>query len=328
MAKMFGKIKLPGIILLIIVLAASAYAGYRAADVYFRIFDDSEFSSDSVRRIEKGEFEIPPEEENVMNVLLLGVDAENGGGRADSIMLARYNEDTKDVGLVSIPRDTKVELPGRGEEKINHAHAYGGHEYLIKTIENFLEIPIHNYVKVNMTGFKNTIDILGGIEMHVEQDMYHETWKDGEYVTVIDLDAGTQMLDGDKALQYVRWRGGSDGDLGRVERQRELVEKVISDLLHFSSVTRINDLLEEAADNIRTSFDLSEMFSYASSFHNIDWESMESTTLPGETERTDAWYYMVDQQEAKETIKDVIDVEEQQVSVDENEEAEQAVDGD
>ncbi len=91
-----------------------------------------------------------------------------------------------------------------------------------------------------------------------------------------------------------------------------MIEKVIDDLLQFSSVAHINDLLEEAADNIRTSFDLSEMMSHASSFHNMDWDDMETKTLPGEPQQTSAWYYMVDQDEAQEAIKSVIDVEEDQ----------------
>ncbi|WP_331445926.1 LCP family protein [Natranaerobius thermophilus] len=317
----FKKIKLPGLILLIVILLASAYAGYRVADLYYGIYNPDPESADNENN--GNEIPVPPEEENILNVLLIGADGENGRGRADTIMLARYDKETKDVGLISIPRDSKVELPGRGEEKINHAFVYGGHEYLIDTVEKFLDIPIHNYVTVNMRGFKNTIDILGGVEIHVEQDMYHETWKDGELVPIINLQAGTQILDGEEALQYVRWRGDADADLGRVERQQKLVKEVIDELLQFSSVTKINQLLEQASDNVETNFRLSELMNHAVSFHNINWDDMETATLPGESQKTSAWYYMVDKEECRQAVKDIIkDDEEQEDMEQENTEQE------
>ncbi|OWZ84963.1 LCP family protein [Natranaerobius trueperi] len=301
---MSTKIKRSGIVVLICLLLFTGYLGYRVADLYFSVNTSLENSNPAGDR-EQPQPDPKEGEEDILNVLLVGVDTKDSSGRTDTIMLARYNKDTKDVGLISIPRDTKVKLPSRGEEKINHAHAYGGTSYLIETVEDFLDIPIHNYVRVNMIGFKNSIDILGGIKLNVERDMY---WSSYGGEDVINIKAGEQVLNGKEALQYVRYRGGPEGDIGRARRQQKLLQATIDELLQFSSVTKINDLMNEVSENVSTDFELTELMNYGRNFYQIDWDNMDPKILPGESEQIGGiWYYLADEDELEEAINQLIE---------------------
>ncbi len=314
MPGLFSKTSLLTLVLYMVLVLGSAAAGYMAADVYIENNLINPFGNPGER---ESNIEVPGEEEDILNVLLMGIGSTDTGLRADtgdrtdSIMLLRYNPNTDDVGLVSIPRDTRVKLPDRGREKINHAYVYGGTEYLINTVEEFLDIPIHYYVAVNMTGFKNAMNILGGLDITVEERMYHEVQMNGEAVAVIDLHPGTELTTGDKVLQYVRWRGGPDADLGRIERQQKVIRATVDELLKFDSVMKINELLKEALTHIDTNFTLSDLLSYARAFYKIDWGEMRTTTLPGENEKNDLWYYVVDKEEARAIVRTVIEVEEE-----------------
>ncbi len=301
---MLNRFKSTACIFTCLLLLAAGYLGYVVADIYFNLRASDEGGKDSQFSREIGDFYVPEEEKDIINTLLIGVDSKDGTGRSDTIMLVRYNPGNQMIGLVSIPRDTKMKLPERGREKVNHAHAYGGPNYLAKTIENFLEIPIHHYVKVNMEGFKNSIDILGGVELKVEKDLY---WSTPDGTDVIDLQAGKQVLDGDKALQYVRFRADSEGDIGRVKRQQKLVKATIDELLRFRSITRVSSLLREAKDNVTMTYNFQDLVRYGTSFHKIQWSEMESQVLPGKSAMINGvWYYVVEKAEAQESIRDVI----------------------
>jgi LCP family protein required for cell wall assembly len=116
---------------------------------------------------------------------------------------------TADGGLLAVPRDTLVEIPGIGQDKINATFAYGGPELAVKTLENFMGLSIENYVMLNFGGVKEIVDALGGITLNVEEPI--ETEQDGEYFFI---PAGTQELTGDQALAYVRYQGGLTADKG------------------------------------------------------------------------------------------------------------------
>ncbi len=107
-----------------------------------------------------------------VNILFLGVDSVDHSSRSDTIIVVGISPDKK-VALLSIPRDTRVEVPGKGYTKINHAYAYGGISLLKETIEKFMGIKIDYYVKTDYQGFEKVIDKLGGIEINVEKRMYY-----------------------------------------------------------------------------------------------------------------------------------------------------------
>jgi len=146
-----------------------------------------------------------------INVLLLGSDDLDNIGRSDTIMVLSLNPRLKHVAVLSIPRDSRVEVPGHGLDKINSAYAYGGVELAQKTVEQFLGVHIDYYAQVDFNAFVEAVDELGGVDIDVPdpfgtgKGMVKHT-----YYESINLKPGYQHLDGKQALQFARYRDDSD----------------------------------------------------------------------------------------------------------------------
>lgn len=187
-------------------------------------------------QIQPADLKLPPlQDGETLNILLIGTDAGllGGGGtmppRSDVLMLFSFDRTTNETAVVSIPRDTLVYLDGVGYNRVNAAHVFGGTELTLNTVEELLETPIHYFAKINFQGFKILIDSLGGVPIDIEKDMFYEDPYDIPPLK-IDLKAGPQVLNGDKAEQYVRYRD-QEGDIGRVERQQKFMAALIQQLL-------------------------------------------------------------------------------------------------
>lgn len=156
-----------------------------------------------------------------INILLLGVDERNGDrGRSDTMMLLNYNALTGKMHLMSIPRDTRVKLDKHGNQKINAAYAYGGTDMAKDAAGELLGLRVDYFLKVNFDGFSRAVDALGGVTVDIKTHMYY----DDPYQDLhIHFEPGRQRLDGDAALEYVRWRGDSGADLSRIQRQRDFL---------------------------------------------------------------------------------------------------------
>jgi LCP family protein required for cell wall assembly len=146
---------------------------------------------------------------------------ERGGEipRSDIIMILKYNPRRNKVYIVSIPRDTRVEIPNRGLDKINHAYAFGGSDLMTEVIEKFLLIEIDYTIKLSFENFAEIIDTIGGVQITAQKDF--------DYPGYIDIPKGTQILSGEKALEYVRFRYDAQGDYGRIQRQQEVLLALI-----------------------------------------------------------------------------------------------------
>ncbi|SFP79299.1 LCP family protein [Salibacterium halotolerans] len=197
-----------------------------------------------------------------LTFLLVGVDneEESGAQRTDTIMLANYNPENNNVQLASILRDSYVDIPGHENNKINASFAYGGVELLRDTIEKNFDIAIDHYATVNFDGFVEVVDAVApdGIEVDIQERMYYN---DHSGNVNIDFQPGTQKLDGEEALEYVRYRGGENNDFGRVERQQKMLNLLKDEVLSFSSVTKIPQLISAVRPNIDTDVSTSRMFS-------------------------------------------------------------------
>lgn len=200
------------------------------------------------------------------SVLLLGVDERpEDAGRSDSILVATVNPIEDSVKLVSIPRDTLVTIPGYGKDKVNAAFAYGGINLAVETVENYLNIPINFYTKINMEGMVDLVDAVGGINV----DNKYAFELDG-----VELDVGNFDLDGNQALQYARMRKQDPaGDFGRQERQKEVISKIVKNALSINSLTNFNKIFNAVGKNVETNFTGSELWelakNYASTANNI-----------------------------------------------------------
>lgn len=239
----------------------------------------------------------------LMTVLLLGTDQrEDEPARADTLMLLTLHRESGKIHLVSIPRDMQVNIPGRGPEKVSHAYAHGGISLAMQTVEEFLEIEIDHYVWTNLNGFENIVDILGGVELEVEKKMRY-------YATdiTIELDPGLQRLDGNKALQYVRYRSDSQGDWGRVARQQKLLAAMFKEAYSLRTVWQAPRLLTELAEFVRTDLGLLEAKSLAGTLQNIALNGIETVTLPGKASSSNGISYIKpDMTQIREIIATII----------------------
>ena len=258
----------------------------------------------------------PPavEDEVVINTLLLGVDE----ARSDTIMVARYNKNTHQFALISIPRDTRVDIPGYGYTKINAAVGKKeGTALAMKTVSNFLEIPIHHYIKVDFNGVEEIVDIMGGIKMNVPQDMDYD---DPAQDLHIHIKKGTQVLDGRTALHFLRYRSGYvDQDLGRIKAQQEFAKVFINKLTSPAIIPKALDVINAMAENTKTNLEQSEIAAYALDLGNMDVANLKMYTIPGEgdNKKYSAAYFLHDEQKLREmmsTMNQELGAEHQQAS--------------
>jgi polyisoprenyl-teichoic acid--peptidoglycan teichoic acid transferase len=226
-----------------------------------------------------------------VSVILLGIENytdENDHGRSDTIMVATFNPDQQSMKLVSIPRDTLVNIPDYKEDKINHSYSIGGKEKVIETVEEFLDIPIDYYATVNFKGFTNIIDSVGGVKVDVPFDFndINRNWNRFYFYE------GTQKLSGEEALVYARMRKQDPrGDFGRNERQRQIVTGVIDSLSSPKTLLKIDDIASEIGDNIETNMRMKEALAFRKKYPDFDSSSIEQLELKGYDNYIDNVYY-------------------------------------
>ena len=161
-----------------------------------------------------------------LDILLLGTDARPGekGGNTDTIILAHFDKDR--LALLSIPRDTRVNIPGHGWDKINAAYGFGGPGLTASVVSELTGIPVSKYVLLHWDGFIKIVDLLGGVTVNVPRNMYYYDRVDGPRYK-IDLKKGLQHLDGHQALAFVRFREEALGDIDRTRQQQEFLKALL-----------------------------------------------------------------------------------------------------
>ncbi len=199
-----------------------------------------------------------------VHLLLLGTDSRDAdsNGRSDSMMVATIDPITKKAYLMSILRDTYVNIPGHGYSRINAAYSYGGAPLAMETISKLLGIPVDHYVKIDFEGFKSLVDTVDGVDIDVEKDMKYTDGGDGHRYD-IDLKKGLQTLDGTHALQYVRFRHDATSDFTRTERQRKFLTALAAKLQSSSSLIKLPSILNGVAPYIETNMSSSTMLKLA-----------------------------------------------------------------
>ena len=162
--------------------------------------------------------------------VLLGSDARaEEASRSDTIVVTKAGG-----GMLAVPRDTLVDIPGVGEDKINAAFASGGPELTVETLENLTGVRLNDYVVVHFGGVEEIVDALGGITLEVDHPI--RVGIDGRRVFI---PAGTQTLDGLQALAYVRYRGGPTADIGRIGRQQKFLRELAQESTSLSKLPRL-----------------------------------------------------------------------------------------
>ncbi len=241
-----------------------------------------------------------------MNILLLGSDARPGeqidkGVRSDIIAVLHLDPSTGICRLLSIPRDSRVDVPGYGLTKINHAMMEGGVPLERQTIENFLGIKIDNYALIDFVGAADLIDALGGVTLTNPQAF---DWANRTY------EAGTLTLNGADAVFYARYRGGPDGDFGRIQRQHDVLQAVLKQVSTVDVAKVAPELWIALRGHTKTDLKLKELIGIAQEYRgSCTADSIEMSHLEGTTATfadpifgVDLSYVVIDPQEVQQKV--------------------------
>lgn len=226
-------------------------------------------------------------------VVLLGSDASaDGVSRSDTIVVAKAGG-----GMLAVPRDTLVDIPGVGEDKINAAFATGGPELTVETLEILTELPIGSYVVVHFDGVKDIVNALDGITLEVEEPI--EMGIGGRPVSI---PAGTQTLDGFEALAYVRYRGGPTADIGRIGRQQRFLQELAREATSPAKLPRLPATALAVWRNIDTNMNPLRAARFAVQMRLAG--SVEAEIYPGTPQYIDGVSYWVPDREAGRRVVD------------------------
>lgn len=235
------------------------------------------------------------EDRENLNILLLGIDAETSdSGRSDAMMIMTLKPGEDQMKLISIPRDTRAPIVGRGTtEKINHAYAYGGADMSIQTVENFLGIELDYFMRINMAGLEELVNELGPITVNNEIE-----WRDSNY----HFTKGPVEMDGDKTMSYVRMRKQDPaGDFGRTDRQRRVIEGLIKEGVKVQNVTRIGEVTNILGNNMGTNMEYNDMMrlfrNYNNTFKNFESYQIQGSGTSINENGRNIYYYIVPDEE-------------------------------
>jgi LCP family protein required for cell wall assembly len=249
-----------------------------------------------------------PELKRPVNILVLGIkvissDLDNEGikyqkkdvgyqylvnsfeGLSDSMLLLRFDPKQEKVSVLSIPRDTRVYIERYGVRKINHANKYGGPALTAAVASELLGgINIDRYVRVNVQGVEKLIDALGGVTVNVPKDMKYNDFSQHLY---IDLKKGIQHLDGDKSMQFLRYRYDEYGDISRVQRQQMLMRSAVEQTLKPATVVKIPKLLAIIQSHLDTNLTVRELMALSNFASQIERSQIKMMMLPGDFNSAD-----------------------------------------
>lgn len=259
---------------------------------------------------EKAEFALPfgPRKQNI---LLLGVDSNGAdsdlwvGTRTDTIVLLNIDPRSKSLNAISIPRDSKVYLPkNMGIQKINAAHAIGGIDMTIQTIEDTLGVKVDRYIMVHDDAVKKIVEALGGVDIYVEKDMHYNDYAGNLH---INLTKGQHKLDADEVVGYLRFRHDAMGDIGRTQRQQWFLRGLLQDMQKPQTIAKIPQIISIAKQYVKTDMSVYEMSQYAALAKHFDIDNIEIATLPGAPNKKGyTSYWILDPEKTQEVVNRLI----------------------
>ncbi len=272
-------------ILIGIVIIVAFIVTYLVSTNYVRNKDVAEDPKiEQVPKGDKKDVPVVPKEDEKKQVkeditfLVLGVDE---GERSDNMMVCKYFGSTGKISILSIPRDTRTEVAGHGLDKINHAHAYGGHDLSLEAVNNLLNMNIEYYVRVDYNLLKEVVDTIDGIDIFIPETK--DFWSEGMH-----------KLYGEEALEFVRYRTGYyNQDFGRMASQQEFLKQILVKMKETKSIVAFTKMIKSGMDNIDTNISKQDMLSYGLELKNIDTSKLKMETLPGESQRINGISYVI-----------------------------------
>jgi LCP family protein required for cell wall assembly len=214
------------------------------------------------------------------NILLLGSDTRPGStnyGNTDTIIVAQI--DGNRLSFLSIPRDTRVNIPGHGMDKINAACSFGGPDLTASVVSDLIGEPISKYALIHWSGFVDIVNTLGGVTLDVPRNMSYDPGDGTQYR--INLQKGMQHLNGQQALAFVRFRKVALGDIGRTSYQQQFLKAISEQVKQPSTFLKLPWLIPEVYKDVDTNLSLSELLQIAKSGNQLKQMAINSQTLPG-----------------------------------------------
>ncbi len=249
-----------------------------------------------------------------ISILMLGVDErENDKGRSDTMIVITVNPHDDSMIMFNIPRDTRTEIVGKGvDDKINHAYAFGGTKMAVETVEDFLDIPINYYFKVNMESFQDIVNAVDGVTVQNELAFSYSRYEFPE--------GKIELENGKEALAFVQMRKKDPrGDRGRNDRQRQIIQGVIDKGARVSSITKFDNILDVIGGSVKTNMTFDEMkdiqANYKDARKNLQTFEINAT----ETYINNIFYYLVSEEERNEIstkLKEHLEIKTQSASED------------
>jgi LCP family protein required for cell wall assembly len=245
-----------------------------------------------------------------INLLCMGLDRNwtrdnmpyTKDARTDTMMVASLDLEKRSVAVLSIPRDTWVQMPGsRGMSKINDAHSRGGIPYAVQTVEDLLEAPIDYYVVIKQEAVQGAIDRIGGLQLDVEKDMdYDDKWGHLH----IHLKKGDQRLNGEQVVGYMRFRHDEEADFGRIRRQQQVVQTLSSAMKSPTIIFRLGELFDVLNEHVKTNLRREQIMALGKMFHHVRPEDLLTAQLPGEAVMRNGAAIVEPDEEKKELLVD------------------------
>jgi len=242
-----------------------------------------------------------------INVLLLGSDDLEDVGRSDTIMVLSLNPRLKRAALLSVPRDSRVKIPGHGLDKINSAYAHGGVKLAQETVEQFLGIRIDYYAQVGFNAFVEAVDELGGVDIEVPdpfgtgKGMVKHT-----YYESINLKPGYQHLDGKQALQFVRYR--NDSDIERAKRQQQFLRALVEQKLNVMNFHRLLSAGSKVIEQLNTDIDWWTAYDFLRVLRQIPASDIMIGTVPiGDSSINGIYYGEVHEHKLRQLLGEIDD---------------------
>ena len=277
------KLRWGRLFLLVALLAILLWCVYGFFSITSYVFFNDDYLSKVVRPVDKQVSDDFLQRQ--MNVLVLGLDGSDGADdpsnprRTDTILLVSFDLEQKGVSVLSIPRDTRLQIAGKkGYDKVNHAYVYGGEKLSRQTIANFLNVPIHHSVVLDAKGFMQIVDVLGGVGLYVENEMNYEDPYQG---LSIHLKKGYQRLSGEQSIKYIKFRSDELGDIGRVLRQQKFLKAFAAELFSFKAVSKSSYLKDAFTQAILTDMTLPSVVKAGRAFKKYSQDGVVFEVLPG-----------------------------------------------
>lgn len=258
-----------------------------------------------------------------INVLILGESGIGDGYKlTDSIMLASYNPQTQQASILSIPRDTYVGKKDKNTATSNYLASYKMNavyrngtniEETVQRVSDITGVDIDYYVLIDTDAVIDIVDAIGGVTFNVPIDMNYDDYNQDLH---IHLQAGEQLIDGDKAEQLLRFRHNNDmtsypeeygdNDLGRMRTQREFIQETLKQLVKFENVTKVLDIMDIVFNNVKTDLNISEAKYYIPYIFKFDMSNIKTSTLPGTSEKcNNIWIYVINKKETKTIVEEL-----------------------